>query len=168
MCMTLPQPTCLHLTAVYPVGQGPILGTRLAVDKVGGGLATYAPVHLFVVRVLVRGVLHDRQAPLRGRESGEEDGWCSAARGRRSLGCMGLHLRRVLADRLLSLPRPAVLFRRLLGRSFLSLSYLGICTADYVSELFLTVGVHDSEVSSGVDASCSFATHIYLCRRRKR
>lgn len=67
MCMTLPQPTCLHLTAVYPVGQGPILGTRLAVDKVGGGLATCAPVHLFVVRVLVRGVLHDRQAPVEGK-----------------------------------------------------------------------------------------------------
>ena len=59
------------------------------VDKVGGGLATYAPVHLFVVRVLVRGVLHDRQAPLRGRESGEIDGWCSAARGRRSLVVWG-------------------------------------------------------------------------------
>lgn len=72
-----------------PGGSGPILGTRLAVDKVGGGLATYAPVHLFVVRVLVRGVLHDRQAPLRGRESGEIDGWCSAARGRRSLAVWG-------------------------------------------------------------------------------
>lgn len=88
-------------------------------------------------------------------------------KGEAEFGCMGLHLRRVLADRLLSLPRPAVLFRRLLGRSFLSLSYLGICRADYVSELFLGVGLHDSEVCSGVDGGCSCATHIYLCRRRK-
>lgn len=34
----------------------------------------------------------------------------------------------------------------------------------YFSGLF---GVHDSDVCPGVDCSCSFATHMYLCRRRK-
>lgn len=93
-------------------------------------------VHMFVVRVLcVECCMIDRRYEGKGKWG--ERRWCFAARGRRSVGVCGcVHLRRVLADRLVSVRRPAVLCRPLLGRSFLSPSCLGICTADYVSVRF--------------------------------